>query len=165
MAQPRSTDPPVDPRDPRFVAWVTTAVLVIVLVTGSAVLLAAQAVVFAIGAFAGLALHPYGMAYRAFVAPRLGPPTQREDPAPVRFAQGVGLAFAAIGAIGYASGLPALGVTATALALGAAFLNAAFGFCLGCKFYLWLPAPLRGRATPPRQSTVDEANTERGAVA
>ncbi|MGI9062815.1 MAG: DUF4395 family protein [Pseudonocardiaceae bacterium] len=27
--------------------------------------------------------------------------------------------------------LPALGVTATAMALGAAFLNAAFGYCLG----------------------------------
>ncbi|MGH3990501.1 MAG: DUF4395 family protein, partial [Pseudonocardiaceae bacterium] len=44
MIQPRSTDPPVDPRGPRFAAWVTIAVLVIVLVTGSAVLLAAQAV-------------------------------------------------------------------------------------------------------------------------
>lgn len=161
MTQPSSIDPPLDPRGPRFAAWVTTAVLVIVLVTGSAVLLAAQAVVFAIGAFAGLQLHPYGVIYRAYVAPRLGPPTQREDPAPVRFAQGMGFAFAAIGFIGYASGLTALGVTATALALGAAFLNAAFGFCLGCTVYLRLPAASRGRRT----SVENDANTERGAVA
>ena len=97
MTQPSSIDPPVDPRGSRFAAWVTTAVLVIVLVTGSAVLLAAQAVVFALGAFAGLQMHPYGMAYRAFVAPRLSPPTEREDPAPIRFSQGVGFALAAIG--------------------------------------------------------------------
>ncbi|MGH3918537.1 MAG: DUF4395 domain-containing protein [Pseudonocardiaceae bacterium] len=168
MIQPRSTDPPVDPRGPRFAAWVTIAVLVIVLVTGSAVLLAAQAVVFALGAFAGLQLHPYGLVYRTLVAPRLVPPTAQEDPAPVRFAQGVGLTFAAIGVIGYVSGLTALGVTATALALGAAFLNAAFGFCLGCQIYLRLPAsltPLRGRETSPKQSTVNDVNTERGAVA
>jgi hypothetical protein len=165
MTQPCSTDPPVDPRGFRFASLMTTTVLVIVLVTGSAVLLAAQAVVFALGAFAGLQLHPYGLVYRTFVAPRLGPPTAQEDPAPVRFAQGVGLAFAVIGTIGYATGLTALGVTATALALGAAFLNAGFGLCLGCEIYLRLPAPLRGRQIPPQQSTVNDANTERGAVA
>jgi Domain of unknown function (DUF4395) len=31
--------------------------------------------------------------------------------------------------------LTALGITATALALAAAFLNAAFGYCLGCELY------------------------------
>lgn len=169
MTQPSPTDPPVDPRGRRFAAWVTTAVLVIVLVTGSALLLAAQALVFALGAFAGLQLHPYGLAYRTFVAPQLGPPTGQEDPAPVRFAQGVGLVLAVIGTIGYATGLTALGVTATALALGAAFLNAAFGLCLGYQIYLRLPVPLRGRQTSPEQcpeqSTVNDANTERGAVA
>jgi hypothetical protein len=72
----------------------------------------------------------------------------------------VGLAFAAVGTIGYATGLTALGVTATALALGAAFLHAAFDLCLGCKIYLRLPAALRGRRTP----VVNEANTERGAA-
>lgn len=175
MSQTRSTDPPIDPRSLRFAAWVTTAVLVLVLVTGSAVLLAAQAVVFAIGTFAGLQLHPYGVVYRAFVAPRLTPPASRparrvetstsasaewEDSAPVRFVQGVGLAFAAIGTIGYATGLTPLGVTATALALGAALLNAAFGLCLGCEIYLRLPAALRGRRTP----VVNKANTKQGAA-
>lgn len=91
---------------------------------------------------------------------------QRADPAPVRFGQGLGLAFAVVGTIGYASGLTALGVTATALVLGAAFLNAAFGFCLGCEIYLRLPAPLRGRTTSTAtSSTLNTANTERGAAA
>jgi Domain of unknown function (DUF4395) len=158
-----SDQPPVDPRGPRFAAWVTVIVLVAVLVTNSAVLLAAQAVVFAIGAFAGLHLHPYGLLYRALVAPRLSPPTEREDAAPVRFAQAVGFGFAVVGALGYASGLVVVGIVATAFALGAAFLNAAFGFCLGCEIYLRLPASLRGQPAP--SSIVNTSDTERGAAA
>ncbi|MGH3793577.1 MAG: DUF4395 domain-containing protein [Pseudonocardiaceae bacterium] len=155
----------MDPRGPRFAAWVTTVVLAVVLVTGSAALIAAQAVVFAIGAFAGIRRHPYGMLYRALVAPRLAPPTEWEDPAPVRFAQGVGFGFAVVATVGYATGFTALGIIATALALGAAFLNAAFGFCLGCQIYLRLPAQLRGRAPSTTTSTVNTPNTERGAAA
>ena len=40
-----------------------------------------------------------------------------------------------VAAAGYLSGLTALGIVATAFALLAAFLNAAFGFCLGCEAY------------------------------
>jgi len=40
----------IDPRGPRFGAVVTTVVLAIVIVTGSAWLLAAQALIFALGA-------------------------------------------------------------------------------------------------------------------
>jgi Domain of unknown function (DUF4395) len=128
----------IDVRGPRFGAWVTTVVLAVVLVTGWWPLLAAQAVVFAVGAVAGLRRAPYGLVFRYLVAPRLGPVTEREDPAPPRFAQAVGLAFAVIGVVGYTTGLTALGVVATALALVAALLNAAVGFCLGCEMYLLL---------------------------
>jgi hypothetical protein len=44
--------------------------------------------------------------------------------------------FAVVGTAGYLSGVPALGIVATAAALAAAFGNAAFGFCLGCETYL-----------------------------
>ncbi len=115
---------------------ITTVVLAVVLVTGNGWLLAAQTVVFALGAFSGLKYAPYGYLYRTFLRPRLGKPTELENPAPPTFAQGVGLGFAAIGAIGYLSGLTALGVVFTAFALAAAFLNAAFDFCLGCEVYL-----------------------------
>jgi len=133
-----SAGPPVDPRGPRFGAWVTTIVLAVVLVTGWWPLLAAQAVVFAVGAFVGLRVAPYSLLYRYLVAPRLSPTDEREDAAPLRFAQGVGFAFAVVGTIGYATEVTALGVVATALALAAAFLNAAFAFCLGCETYLLL---------------------------
>jgi hypothetical protein len=136
----------IDPRGPRFGAVVTTVVLAVVLGTGNGWLLAAQAVVFAIGALSGLKYAPYGYLYRALVRPRLPKPTELEHPAPPTFAQGVGFAFALVGAIGYLSGVTALGVVFTAFALAAAFLNAAFDFCLGCEVYLLLR-----RGTPRRQ--------------
>jgi len=126
----------VDPRGPRFGAALTSAVLAAVLLTGNGWLLAAQAVVFAIGAFAGLRWAPYGVLFRALVRPRLSPPAELENEAPPRFAQAVGLLFAAVGAVGYLTGVTALGVVATSFALAAAFLNAAFDFCLGCEVHL-----------------------------
>jgi hypothetical protein len=128
----------VDPRGPRFGAAVTTVVLAAVLLTGSGWLVAAQAVVFAIGAIGGLRVAPYGLLYRAVLRPRLGPPRELEAAAPPRFAQGVGLVFAGVAAVGYLTGLTALGVVATAAALVAAFLNAAFDLCLGCEVHLRL---------------------------
>ena len=139
-------DPPVDPRGVRFAAAVTTVVLVLVLVTGSVWLSAAQVAVFALAAFAGLHFAPYSVLFRLLVAPRISPSSVREDAAPVRFSQAVGFAFAAVGLLGYTTGGTALGVAATALALAAAFLNAAFGFCLGCELY-GLIARLRTTST------------------
>lgn len=135
----------IDPRGPRFGALITTAILIAVLVTGSAWLLAAQAVVFAIGAVFGLRYAPYGLIYRYAVRPRLAPPEELEAEAPPRFAQGVGLVFAVIGVIGYATGVTWLGVAASALALIAAFLNGAFGFCLGCEMYLLIRRLVPGK--------------------
>jgi hypothetical protein len=126
----------IDPRGPRFAALITTAVLAVVLVTGSVWLLAAQAAVFAAGAVFGLRYSPYGSLYRQLVRPRLGPPAEFEPEAPPRFAQAVGLVFAVVGIVGYAAGLTWLGAAATAAALAAAFLNAVFGFCLGCQMYV-----------------------------
>jgi Domain of unknown function (DUF4395) len=126
----------VDPRGQRFAAAVTTVVLIVVLVTGNWVLLAAQALVFAVGAILGLRYAPYGLIFKVLVRPRLGPPTELEDEAPPRFAQGVGLVFAFVGTVGYGFGITWLGLVATALALVAAFLNAVFGLCLGCEMYL-----------------------------
>ena len=134
-ATPARRDPPVDPRGVRFSAALTTLVLALVLVSGSGWLLGAQALVFALGSIAGLRFSPYPVLFRLFVAPRLRPPTEREEAAPVRFSQTVGLVFAVIGTVGYLAGLTGLGIVATAFALAAAFLNAAFGFCLGCELY------------------------------
>ncbi|WP_156686760.1 DUF4395 domain-containing protein [Mycobacterium sp. Marseille-P9652] len=141
----------VDVRGPRFAAWVTTAVLVIALLVAAvsppaaAAVLAAQAVIFAIGAVGGPRRHPYGRVFARLVAPRLGPVKEREPIPPLKFAQLVGLIFAVVGAAGFAAGAFLVGVVAAAAALVAAFLNAAFGICLGCQLY---PLVARLRRTP-----------------
>jgi hypothetical protein len=128
----------IDSRGPRFGAAISVVVLAVVLLTGSAWLLAVQTAVFAVGALAGLRYAPYGLVYRHLIRPRLGPPARMEAEAPPRFAQGVGMVAAVIGVIGYAAGVTALGVVFTGLALAAAFLNAAFDYCLGCQMYLFI---------------------------
>ena len=136
LSAPVSSAGAIDPRGPRFAATLTSVVLAVALITSSGWLLAAQAVVFALGAFAGLGRSPYGWLFRTLVRPRLRPPTELEAAAPPRFAQGVGLGFAVVGTLGYLTGTTWLGMAATGLALAAAFLNAAFGYCLGCEVYL-----------------------------
>jgi hypothetical protein len=136
----------VDVRGPRFGAWVTTVVLAVALLLGNGWVVAAQAAVFAVGALAGLRYAPYGVLFRTLVAPRLGPVREREPEAPPRFAQLVGLVFAVVGAAGYLLGSPVVGAVATGLALVAALLNAATGFCLGCELYLTVRRVLPARA-------------------
>ena len=141
----------VDVRGPRFAAWVTTAVLILTLALSAAsplaaaLVLGAQAVIFAVGAVGGPRRHPYGRVFASVVAPRLGPVKEREPVAPLKFAQLVGLIFAVVGVAGFAAGAFLVGVIATAFALVAAFLNAAFGICLGCQLY---PLVARLRPTP-----------------
>ena len=141
----------VDVRGPRFAAWVTTAVLVITLIVSAlsplaaAVILGLQALIFAIGAVGGPRRHPYGRVFATVVVPRLGPVKEREPVPPLKFAQLVGLFFAVVGAAAFAAGAFLVGVIASAAALVAAFLNAAFGICLGCQLY---PLVARFRRAP-----------------
>jgi hypothetical protein len=134
--------PTIDPRGSRFAAALTSAVLAAVLLLApspaAVLLLAAQVVVFGIGAGRGLQHTPYSWLFRTAVRPRIGPPAEREDAAPPRFAQAVGLGFAAAGLAGFLLGADLLGLVATGFALAAALLNAVFGFCLGCEAYLLL---------------------------
>lgn len=133
--------PRVDVRGPRFAAWITTAVLIAtILLAGvdpriAAALLAAQAVVFAIGAAFGPARAPYGRFFAAVVKPHLAPAVETEPVAPLRFAQLIGLIFAVVGVAGFVLGAPTVGLVAAGFALFAAFLNAAFDVCLGCLLY------------------------------
>jgi hypothetical protein len=128
----------IDPRGPRFAAAVTTVVLALALLLGSGPILLFQAVVFAVGATFGVQASPYGLLYKKLVRPRLGPPTETEDARPPQFAQTVGLVVAGAGLVGWAVGSSVALAVATAMALVAAFLNAAFGLCLGCELYLIL---------------------------
>lgn len=142
LAGPARTNPPVidppviDPRGARFGAWVSTVVLAAVVLSRSAWLLAAQALVFALGAAGHPPYAPLWRRLRRLLS--IGAPAELEDARPPRFAQGVGLAFALAGLLG--TGLLGRGTVvlpvAAAAAFAAALLNAAFGVCLGCTLYL-----------------------------
>ena len=128
----------IDARGPRFGAVITTAVLATALATNNLWVIVAQAVVFAIGAFKGPQFTPYAFIYKNIVKPRLKGEAPTEDVRPPQFAQSVGLLFALVAIGGVLSGVNAIFTVAVAFALGAAFLNAAFNFCLGCEIYLLL---------------------------
>jgi hypothetical protein len=129
----------LDPRGPQFTASLTAVVLVAILLLPTpwtAVLTGVQAVLFAIGATRGVQHTPHAWLFRSVVRPRLAAPGELEDPAPPRFAQGVGLAFTVVALVAFVSGVTLLGQIAIGLALVAALLNAVFRFCLGCELYL-----------------------------
>jgi hypothetical protein len=128
----------IDARGPRFSAALTTIVLALALVTGWVWLATFQAVVFAIGAIKGPQFTPYAFIYRTVIKPRLKSPLRTEDVRPPQFAQSIGLLFALVALAGVATGTSAVFTVAVAGALAAAFLNAAFDFCLGCQVYLLL---------------------------
>ena len=128
----------IDARGPRFSAALTTIVLALALVTGWVWLATFQAVVFAIGAIKGPQFTPYAFVFRSLIKPRLKSPLRTEDVRPPKFAQSIGLAFALVAIVGAATGTSVVFSVAVAAALAAAFLNAAFDFCLGCQIYLLL---------------------------
>jgi hypothetical protein len=126
----------IDARGPRFGAIITTVVLALTLVTNNKWLLLAQALVFAIGAIRGPQFTPYGFIFKKLIKPRLSKEAPTEDVRPPKFAQSVGFLFALVGLVGAFSGADAVFTVAVGFALGAAFLNAAFNYCLGCEMYL-----------------------------
>ena len=128
----------IDARGPRFGAVITSIVLATALATNSLWVIVAQAIVFAIGAIKGPQFTPYAFIFKTFVKPRLKCETPAEDVRPPQFAQSVGLLFALVAVGGALSGINAIFIVAVAFALGAAFVNAAFNFCLGCEVYLLL---------------------------
>jgi hypothetical protein len=147
----------IDPRGPRFAATITAALLLVATFLGligtaatassvsltqrafdpAFVLTVAIALLF-LWSVLSPATAPWGALFRKVVRPRLAPPSELEDPRPPRFAQGVGLFVVGIGIVLHLVGVPWALPIATAAAFVAAFLNAAFSFCLGCQMYLLL---------------------------
>ena len=126
----------IDARGPRFGAVITTTVLAIALVTQNVWVLALQGLVFFIGAVRGPQFTPYGLIFKTFVKPRLKKEAPTEDVRPPKFAQAIGFIFALVGTIGAFAGADLVFTVAVSMALAAAFLNAAFNYCLGCEMYL-----------------------------
>ena len=130
--------PLIDARGPRYSAALTTIVLSAALITESNLIIGFQFTVFLSAVLFGLRRSIYGLLYRNLIQPRLSGPVPSEYESAPRFAQLIGALFAFTALIGGLAGNSALFLIATGLALSAAFLNAAFGFCLGCQIYLIL---------------------------
>lgn len=128
----------IDARGPRFAALITTVVLVVAITTHSLWVIAFQALVFAVGASRGPQFTPYSFVFRKFIRPRLKGEVPAEDIRPPQFAQSVGLVFALVATAGLLAHITPLFIIAAGFALAAAFLNAAFNYCLGCEVYLLL---------------------------
>lgn len=128
----------IDAGGPRFSAAITTVVLAIALVTSNLWVVIFQAVVFAIGAIRGPQFTPYAFIFKNLVKPRLKSEVIFEDVRPPQFSQSVGLGFALAAVVASVLGASGVFMVAVGFALAAAFLNAAFNFCLGCQIYLLL---------------------------
>ena len=133
----------IDPRGPRFGAGITSALSLASFAlsfqfgfTVGYPLMVALFVLFAWSVFSPKT-HPYQLIFQKLVRPRLKEPTELEDPRPPQFAQKVGFSFAILGTVGGLF-ISALVPIAAAFIFVAAFLNAFFGFCLGCQMYLGL---------------------------
>ena len=133
----------IDARGPRFSALLTTIVLTTALVTGNPWLILLQTAIFAIGAFKGPQHTPYAVIFRKLVKPKLTSAPINEDCRPPQFAQRIGFGFTVVAIFGLIFA-PTIAAVAVSFALAAAFLNAAFNFCLGCEIYLRI-ARLRAR--------------------
>lgn len=150
ITTPTEAPAEVDARIPRFTATVTAAVIGTALAVSpvspvaAAVILFAQAAVFAIGAVWGPQRHPYGAFFSAVIAPRLGPVTKRDYVAQLRFSMMLGAGFCVIGATAFVLGATRVGLVAAGFALFAAIMRATFGICLGRGPYM-LVSRLRGQ--------------------
>jgi hypothetical protein len=128
----------IDARGPRFSATITVLILATALATQSLPLIAFQLAVFLIGATKGPQFTPYAFLFKNLIKPRLKGEFVPEDVRPPQFAQAVGFIFTVVAVAGLLSGATIVFTIATGFALAAAFLNAAFNYCLGCEFYLIL---------------------------
>ena len=133
----------IDPRGPRFGAAITSVFSLIAFAVGPQSQTSAWVILwillglFSWSVFLTKPVHPYSFLFQKLVRPRLSAPKELEDPRPPRFAQQVGLSFALFGTV---AGFiwPGGVIIAAAFIFFAAFLNAFFDLCLGCKMYLGL---------------------------
>lgn len=88
---------------------------------------------------------PWSVLFRRAIQPRLAPPPALQDPRAPRFAQTIGLVLCCLGLLLHLAGVPWALPIAAAAAFVPAFLNAAFGVCLGCRLHLALRRALDGR--------------------
>jgi hypothetical protein len=126
---------PVDEHAARTVAAGVVLLCIAAITSREAWLLVPLCYGFWARALAGPTLSPLGQFATRVVAPRLTPPKLVAGP-PKRFAQAMGVAFSSTAVVlWYGFGLSTAARVVTGLLAGAAFLESAFGICLGCRVF------------------------------
>jgi hypothetical protein len=130
---------PVDEVSARLVAAGVVAMATATIVLDQRWLIVVITYGFLARVLTGPKLSPLGLLVTKVITPRLGVESRPVPGPPKRFAQAVGLAFSATALIlafgwdRWATAQVVLGLLA-----GAAFLEAAFGLCLGCRVFALL---------------------------
>lgn len=125
---------PVNDTAARVVAAGATTMALMVAVLGWGWVLIPLTYGFIARVLTGPTLSPLGRFATEFAAPRLGPPSYTPGP-PKRFAQGIGVTFTVTASLLWLAGAPGAAQVVVAMLAGAAYLEAAFGFCLGCRIF------------------------------
>jgi Domain of unknown function (DUF4395) len=127
---------PVNEYAARTVAAAVFVLCVVAIATDERWLLVPLCYGFWARVLTGPTLSPLGQLATRVVAPRFpGPPRLVAGP-PKRFAQAMGVAFSSTALVlWYGFGLSTAAWAVTALLAMAAFLEAAFGLCLGCRVF------------------------------
>lgn len=86
----------------------------------------------------GPTLSPLGQLVTRVITPRLGLPERIVPGPPKRFAQGIGVAFSVTASVLVVLGAWGAAQVVLSMLAAAAFLEAAFGLCLGCKAFALL---------------------------
>lgn len=129
---------PVNDVAARTVASGVVLMAVLFVVTGWGWVLIPLTYGFVARVLTGPTLSPLGRIATQVVAPRLPRHAKFVPGPPKRFAQGIGVTFTVTASVLFLAGAPAAARVVIALLAGAAFLEAAFGFCLGCRIFALL---------------------------
>lgn len=129
---------PVNEKAARVVAGVVVVLCAVAIGLGQGWVLVVLAYGFWARVLTGPKLSPLGQLATRVVAPRLGPPRPVAGP-PKRFAQGMGVAFSTAAVVlWFGLSLHTAALVVTGMLAGAAFLESAFGLCLGCRAFALL---------------------------
>lgn len=128
----------VDTRELRFVAALSSAVLLLALALGpqaGLIVLAIQTLAFAFAAILGPRTQPYSAIFRAAVAPRLTSAPTVVAASPRQLGQAIAMMLSVIALLAGTVGLAGIFYALTAVVLVATLAQAVFNICVGCLLH------------------------------
>lgn len=126
---------PVDDVAARAVATGVVVMALLVAVLGQGWVLVPLTYGFVARVLTGPRFSPLGLVATRVVAPRLRRHRKYVPGPPKRFAQGIGVTFTVTASVLWLAGATSAARIVVGLLAGAALLEAAFGYCLGCRIF------------------------------